>query len=209
MRSIVARPVSGFSPSASTMSGQRSRRVWLFATISTTRRCGRLARNASVRSSVAALSASSSMRSAWSRQACASQPSTAGCASPASTAVAIGVGQPLEALPRARLHLVVGIVQRARTARSRARSAERQRARARRGGAPRRGASRRTYCSAWGESVEPDRLRARSQCRALLRGSREWRRRVLDGRRRPHPSRPAAALRLRDDLVPRRAGTSS
>ena len=51
MRSITERPVSGFVPSASTMSGQRSMRSWLFETMSTTRLWGSAARNAIVASS--------------------------------------------------------------------------------------------------------------------------------------------------------------
>ena len=55
MRSIVACPVSGFSPSVSTSSGQRSSRTWFCATMSMMRANGREARKQNVSSDVAAL----------------------------------------------------------------------------------------------------------------------------------------------------------
>ncbi len=62
MRSMTERPVRGFEPSASTISGARSMRSWLFEMISTMFLCGDAASFAIVSSSVAGLSATISSR---------------------------------------------------------------------------------------------------------------------------------------------------
>ncbi len=86
MRSITERPVSGLVPSASTISGQRSMRSWLFDTMSTRRLCGSDARNAIVSSSACVLRAIASRRAGASRKVCAQYESTAGCVGPESAA---------------------------------------------------------------------------------------------------------------------------
>ena len=100
-RSIVARPVSGLAPRASTISGVRSMRSWLFETMSTRRRLGRLARKAMVASSAAGLRAIFSQRSSSSRNVWARCERIAGCASPWSTASITVSGRPSR-LARAR-----------------------------------------------------------------------------------------------------------
>ena len=94
IRSSTERPVSGLEPSASTISGSRRMRSWLFETISTTFLCGSAASFTTVASDVDAFSAIFSSRAASPSKRLAKNDNRAGWLSPSpSTESVTGSGR--------------------------------------------------------------------------------------------------------------------